>query len=388
MGHGHGRPPAARAPQGFPITVAHRSQPARSLVTTAGYHLRMITFHNRLHALHQGRQEMFRGQMVPCFEVPARVDHVLAQIEQRKLGPVQHPARFDEAVLAGIHAPLYLHFLEHAWDDWVAQDPTNAARDALPSVWPNHGLRSDVLPANFAARMGRFAFDTGSPLTAGTWVAAREGAFCALSAAYAVADGAGTAFALSRPPGHHAGADFYGGYCFLNNAALAAQALRDCGLEHVAVLDVDYHHGNGTQSIFYHRADVLFASIHGDPHTEYPFFLGYADEQGAGAGAGYNLNLPLPRGTGFAAWREALAVALRRIADFGTEALVVSLGLDTFEGDPISGFQLRGDDYFRVGEDLAQARLPTVFIFEGGYAVAELGVNTVNVLEGFVQGRR
>ena len=133
---------------------------------------------------------------------------------------------------------------------------------------------------------------------------------------------------------------------------------------------------------------MLFASIHGDPHTEYPFFLGYADEQGAGAGAGYNLNLPLPRGTGFAAWREALAVALRRIADFGTEALVVSLGLDTFEGDPISGFQLRGDDYFRVGEDLAQARLPTVFIFEGGYAVAELGVNTVNVLEGFVQGRR
>ncbi len=151
------------------------------------------------------------------------------------------------------------------------------------------------------------------------------------------------------------------------------------------MLDVDYHHGNGTQAIFYHRADVLFASIHGDPHTEYPFFLGYADEQGAGAGAGCNLNLPLPRGTGFAVWREALAVALQRIADFGAQALVVSLGLDTFEGDPISGFQLRGEDYFRVGEDLARAGLPTVFIFEGGYAVAELGINAVNVLESFIQ---
>ena len=345
----------------------------------------MITFYNRLHTLHQGKMEMFRGRLVPCFEVPARVDHVLAQLEQRKLGTVQDPARFDDAVLAGIHTPVYLGFLAHAWDDWVAQDPANVARDALPSVWPNHGLRNDVLPANFAARMGRFAFDTGSPLTSGTWVAAREGAFCALSAAHAVADGARAAFALSRPPGHHAGADFYGGYCFLNNAALAAQALRDRGVERVAVLDVDYHHGNGTQAIFYDRADVLVASIHGDPHTEYPFFLGYMDELGAGAGEGFNLNLPLQRGTNFARWREALAYALQRIAEFGAGALVVSLGLDTFEGDPISGFQLKSDDFLRVGEDLAGAGLPTVFVFEGGYAVAQLGVNAVNVLEGFVR---
>ena len=345
----------------------------------------MIVFYNRHHALHQGRLEMFRGQWVPCFEVPARVDHVLAQLEQRKLGPVRHPAAFDEALLAGIHAPVYLNFLQQAWDDWVAQDPGNATRDALPSVWPNHGLRNDVLPANFAARMGRFAFDTGSPLTSGTWAAAREGAFCALSAAHAVADGARSAFALSRPPGHHAGADFYGGYCFLNNAALATQALRDCGVERVAVLDVDYHHGNGTQAIFYDRADVLFASIHGDPHTEYPFFLGYADEKGIGAGEGFNLNLPLPRGTEFDQWRDALKLALQRVAAFGAQALVVSLGLDTFAGDPISGFKLCSEDFLRVGEDLAMAGLPTVFVLEGGYAVAELGVNAVNVLEGFAQ---
>ncbi len=345
----------------------------------------MITFYNRQHALHQGKLEMFRGQLVPCFEVPARVDHVLAELEQRKLGPVQDPARFDASVLAGIHTPTYLDFLERAWDDWVALDPSNITRDALPSVWPNHGLRCDVLPANFAARLGRFSFDTGSPLTAGTWAASLQGAFCALSAAHSVADGARAAFALSRPPGHHAGADFYGGYCFLNNAALAAQALRDRGLERVAVLDVDYHHGNGTQAIFYHRADVFFASLHGDPHTEYPFFLGYADEQGTGVGHSFNLNLPLPRGTDFATWRTALTVALRRITDFGAQALVVSLGLDTFEGDPISGFTLRSDDFFRLGEDLAVAGLPTVFVFEGGYAVAQLGINAVNVLDGFAQ---
>ncbi|MDP3820594.1 MAG: histone deacetylase family protein, partial [Burkholderiales bacterium] len=164
---------------------------------------------------------------------------------------------------------------------------------------------------------------------------------------------------------------------------LAAQTLRDSGHERVAVLDVDYHHGNGTQAIFYERADVLTVSVHGDPRTEYPFFLGHADEQGAGAGLGFNHNLPLPRGTGFARWREALYTGLAQIRQFGASALVVSLGVDTFEGDPISGFTLKSADYLEVGRDIAGAKLPTVFVFEGGYAVAEVGVNTVNVLEGF-----
>ena len=348
----------------------------------------MKTFYNHLHHVHQGKLEMFRGQLVPCFEVPDRLDQVLAQVRTRGLGPVAQASSFETSALATIHAPGYLRFLEHAWDDWVALDPANAMRDALPSVWPNHGLRTDVLPANFAARMGRYSFDSGSPLTSGTWVAARQGAFCALDAAHGVADGARAAFALSRPPGHHAGADFFGGYCFLNNAALAAQALRDRGMARVAVLDIDYHHGNGTQAIFYDRPDVFFASIHGDPHTEYPFFLGYLDELGAGAGEGFNLNLPLARGTGFEQWRAALELALQRIAGFRADALVVSLGLDTFEGDPISGFQLRSEDYLAVGEDLAAAGLPTVFVFEGGYAVADLGVNAVNVLDGFEQRAR
>jgi acetoin utilization deacetylase AcuC-like enzyme len=154
-------------------------------------------------------------------------------------------------------------------------------------------------------------------------------------------------------------------------------------MKKVAVLDVDYHHGNGTQAIFYDRPDVFFASIHGDPRTEYPFYLGHADETGQGAGLGANLNLPLPRGTNYATWAQALDTALAAIQKFGAEALVVSLGMDTFEGDPISGFTLKSDDYLRVGERLAHAGLPTTFVFEGGYAVAEVGVNAVNVLQGF-----
>ena len=345
----------------------------------------MKTFYNPSHALHQGKLEMFRGQLVPCFEVPARADFVLAEAQRRNLGEVLTPDRMDVPALTTIHSQRYLEFLAGAWDEWVALDPANADRDALPSVWPTRTLRSDVLPANFAARMGLFSYDAGSPLTSGTWVAARAGADCAVAAADHVLQGARSAFALSRPPGHHAGADFFGGYCFLNNAAIAAQHLRDGGVNRVAVLDIDYHHGNGTQSIFYDRADVLFTSLHGDPHTEYPFFLGFADERGSGAGLGFNHNLPLPRGTDFGTWREALKVALQGISRSGAQALVVSLGLDTFEGDPISGFRLRADDYLRVGEDLATAGLPTVFVFEGGYAVAELGVNAVNVLVGFEQ---
>ncbi|MES2952499.1 MAG: histone deacetylase family protein [Pseudomonadota bacterium] len=343
----------------------------------------MITFYNHLHAQHQGKFEMFRGELVPCFEVPARADHVLAELQRRKLGTVQPPDAFDDAVLERIHSPRYLNFLQNAWADWVALDPANAERDALPSVWPIRTLRSDIVPDNFAARMGLFSYDAGSPLTSGTWVAARAGAECALSAAQRLVQGDRLAFALSRPPGHHAGADFFGGYCFLNNAALAAQYLRDAGLERVAVLDIDYHHGNGTQAIFYDRADVFFASIHGDPRTEYPFYLGHADETGTGAGRGANLNIPLPRGTGFAQWSATLEQALESIAHFGAQALVVSLGMDTFVGDPISGFTLQSEDYFAVGERLAQANLPTAMVFEGGYAVAEVGVNAANVLEGF-----
>ena len=343
----------------------------------------MITFFNHLHAQHQGKVEMFRGALVPCFEVPARADHVLAELQRRQLGTVQPPHAVDDVGLERIHSPRYLRFLATAWDQWVALDAANADKDILPSVWPTRSFRTDIEPDNFAAKMGLYSFDAGTPFTAGTWVAARAGAHCALSAAQQLVQGERAAFALSRPPGHHAGADFFGGYCFLNNAALAAQHLRDSGIAKVAVLDIDYHHGNGTQAIFYDRPDVFFASIHGDPRTEYPFYLGHADERGAGAGLGANLNLPLPRGTGFDVWSQALDTALQAIAQFGADALVVSLGMDTFVGDPISGFTLASADYLRVGQRIAAAGLPTAFVFEGGYAVAEVGINAANVLEAF-----
>lgn len=349
------------------------------------YHWRMRVFFNERHPLHQGRHEMFRGKLVPCVEVPARADYVLQELRARGLGDIASAPEVGIETLARVHARRYLDFLSTAWEEWIALDPANAQLDAIPSYWPIRTFRSDVLPASFPARMGLFSFDAGSPITSGTWAAARQGAACAIAGARSLLAGERTAFSLSRPPGHHAGHDFFGGYCFLNNAALAAQALRDGGAAKVAILDVDFHHGNGTQAIFYERADVFFASVHGDPHTEYPYYLGYRDERGAGAGLGCNLNLPLPRGTGFTAWREALAQALQAIRAFGAEALVVSLGVDTFERDPIAGFGLRSEDYLVVGEDLAAAGLPTLFVFEGGYAVAEVGVNTVNVLQGFGQ---
>lgn len=351
----------------------------------------MKTFHNPDHLLHAGRQEMFRGRMVDCHEVPARLDFVMTALRQRGLGAIAVPevSELDlDAMLATVHSERYLGFLEGAWAEWIAMDPANAERDALPSVWPmpnRHAFRTDVLPRNFAARLGAFAFDSGCPLTSGTWAAARKGAACAMAAAQEVAAGARSAFALTRPPGHHAGPDYFGGYCFINNGAVAAQTLREMGFDRVAVLDVDYHHGNGTQAIFYERPDVFTISIHGDPLTEYPFYLGHADERGAGDGEGYNLNLPLPKGTGFMPWIRALDQALDAVHQYQTSALVVPMGLDTFEGDPISGFTLKSGDYTTIGRRLADADLPTVFTFEGGYAVAEVGVNAANLLEGFAR---
>lgn len=343
----------------------------------------MLTFYNELHAQHQGRHEFFRGELVPCFDKPARADAVLAELGRRGLGRIVTPHGVPLMSLERIHTPRYLHFLRNAWSEWVALDPANSKKDALPSVWPVRTLRSDVEPDNFAARMGLYSMDSGTPLTAGTWTAAKTGADCAVNAAHALRLGERGAFVLSRPPGHHAGADFFGGYCFLNNAALAAQHMLDDGARKVAIIDIDYHHGNGTQSIFYQRDDVLFISLHADPRHEFPFYLGHADERGEGAGHGFNLNLPLAPGCSAQAWFAALETACIRIGSFAPDALVVSLGVDTFAGDPLSRFTLQSADYLKIGERLAWLNLPTAFIFEGGYAIKELGVNVVNVLEGY-----
>jgi acetoin utilization deacetylase AcuC-like enzyme len=345
----------------------------------------MITFFSDQHALHAPEYEFFRGERVPCFESPARVHFVRDELTARG-HQLRAPTADSAAVVQQVHTPRYLAFLQSAWGEWLALDAGNATRQPFPSVWPVRTLRSDVEPANFVARLGLYSMDNGSPMVAGTWAAAKAGADAAVSAAALLASGERAAFCATRPPGHHAGADFMGGYCFLNNAAIAAQALRAQGSTRVAILDVDYHHGNGTQSIFYSRADVLFVSIHGDPLTEYPFYLGHADETGEGAGASFNLNLPLPAGSSVAAWFAALEVACARIDRHRADALVVSLGLDTFAGDPISKFALQSADFTRLGARLSQLGLPTIFLLEGGYAAAELGVNAANVMDGFEQG--
>ena len=342
----------------------------------------MILFNSPLHATHAPAFEFFRGERVACFETPARADIVVAELTRRGHA-LRVPDEDSGSLLARVHAPRYLEFLASAWARWQEIDAGNATRQPFPSVWPVRSLRSDIEPVNFIAQLGLYSMDNGTPISAGTWAAAKQASDAAFSAAMALSGGAGAAFCATRPPGHHAGRDFMGGYCFLNHAAVAAEALRAAGGERVAILDLDYHHGNGTQSLFYDRDDVLFVSIHGDPRTEYPFYLGHADETGLGAGAGFNLNLPLPAGSAREAWFAALHQALRRIGQFRPAALVVSLGLDTYGGDPISSFALRSDDYLRIGQDLRALGRPTLFVLEGGYAEAALGINAANVAEGF-----
>jgi acetoin utilization deacetylase AcuC-like enzyme len=304
---------------------------------------------------------------------------VLQRVEAVGLGPVMAPTVHGRDPILKIHAANYVDFLERAWDLWTE---TGRDYDALPLSWPVQGLRR-VEPDHIDGKLGYYSFDAGTPITAGTWQAATAAVDVALTGADLVQGDERAAFALCRPPGHHAAADFFGGYCFLNNAAIAAQSFIDAGAKRVAILDVDYHHGNGTQAIFYDRADVFFTSIHGDPRQEYPFFLGYAEETGAGAGEGCNANYPLPWGSDFAAWGAALEDACKKVAAFAPQALVISLGVDTFEKDPISHFTLKSEDYLKIGAAIAALDLPTLFVMEGGYAVAEIGINAVNVLTGF-----
>lgn len=339
----------------------------------------MLTVYSDDHRLQHGRAELTDGALVPCFEKPERADLVRARIEAVALGPVRAPRRHGRAPLERVHDPAYLDFLEGAWADWTAE---HGDVDALPLNWPVRHF-ADRVPDHIDGRLGYYGFDAGTPITAGTWAAASAAADVALTAAGALDAGARVAFALTRPPGHHAARDLFGGYCFLNNAAIAAAELRARGAARVAVLDIDYHHGNGTQAIFWDRADVFFASIHADPAQEFPYFLGYADEVGAGQGAGATLNLPLPWGTGFGVWRTALATALRAVGDHGVEALVVSLGVDTYKDDPISRFRLDSADYPVIGADIAALGLPSLFVLEGGYATQAIGVNAVGVLQGF-----
>ena len=339
----------------------------------------MKTVYSDDHRLHAARKELIDGTLKPAHETPQRADIILARVREVGLGEVEAPEDFGIDPLGRVHDSRYLVFLETAWSLW---EKTGRDWDALPLAWPVRGMRA-IEPDEIDGKLSYFSFDAGAPITSGTWPAIRSSANVGLTATRMVKDGARTAFGLCRPPGHHAASDYCGGYCFLNNAAIAAQWLRDQGCERVSILDVDYHHGNGTQSIFYERADVQFVSLHGDPRQEYPYFLGYSDEIGHGKGEGFNVNYPMEWGSGFDVWGQALADACNEVAYFGPDVVVVSLGVDTFEKDPISQFKLKSADFLEVGRMIAGLGKPTVFLMEGGYAVEEIGVNAVNVLTGF-----
>lgn len=333
----------------------------------------MRAFFSPAQLAHAPVRELHNGGWTPYAETPARAEAILAAIE-----PAEPAVDHGEAPILAVHDADYVAFLKTAHDRWRA---AGREGDAIGYAYPVVRRRK-VRLERVDAPLGRHGFDGSTPIAAGTWEAAHASAQTALTALDAVLGGERSAFALCRPPGHHSGTDYGGGYCHLNAAAIATQAARDAGRARVAILDIDYHHGNGTQDVFYGRGDVVFASIHADPATDYPFFWGHADEAGEGDGEGATLNLPLPRGTAWDGYARALDTALDAIARFGPDLLVVSYGADTWAGDPISAFRLATADYTRMGARIAGCGWPTLAVMEGGYALDALGANVASFLEG------
>jgi acetoin utilization deacetylase AcuC-like enzyme len=320
------------------------------------------------------------GTPIPAPEVPERAERIRHEIAARKLGAVRAPTNHGLDPVLRVHTREYVDFLQTAYAEWLAATDAKPGSEATAYAKP---IRGQAVPrlVHPIAKLGWYSHDT-DPILPGTWDASIAAVDIALTAGDELrAAGKGGVFALCRPPGHHASVDGLAGYCYLNNAAIAARAFADDGAR-VAVLDVDFHHGNGTQAIFSEEPGVFFTSLHADPADDYPYFSGFSDERGVGAGEGTTLNLPLPPGTEWATYSEALAVALDGVRTFGADTLVVSLGVDTAAEDPDS-FRLTGDDFTRMGAVIASLRLPTLFVQEGGYCLEVIGRNVVNVLTAF-----
>ncbi len=339
----------------------------------------MKTVFSEKHKLRNAKTELYGGQLVKPFERPSRAEFIINRVKDENLGPVIDPQDHGMDAIYKVHDRDYVDFMQSAWDQWQAED---FAGEAIPTTWPARRMRNRV-PDFIEGKLGYYAMAGETSISQGTWEAAYWSAQVALTGAAQLGSTEQGVFSLCRPPGHHSALDMYGGYCFLNNAAIAAQSLLDSGADRVAIVDVDFHHGNGTQDIFYKRNDVLFVSLHGDPADAFPHFLGYSDETGEAEGEGFNINYPMKPGTGFDEWREALTDALVKVTKFSPDALVISLGVDTFENDPISFFKLKSADFISYGADIAKLKLPTLFVMEGGYDIEEIGINTVNVLQGF-----
>jgi acetoin utilization deacetylase AcuC-like enzyme len=344
------------------------------------------------HRLHEPGGEVWVGVHTPGTEVPERAERIRAELESA--GARIHPGALADpaAELSAVHERALLDYLAAAWRDWEAagltQDPGQDR--VVPYIFPLAELLPEQpppIPTAVSARAGRFAYDTMTLIGPGTWDAARAAAATAVTAADLVLGGEPAAYACCRPPGHHATRGSFGGSCYLNNAAVAAARLRSAVDGPVAVIDVDAHHGNGTQSIFYADAQVLTGSVHVDPGAGwFPHFLGFAGENGHGAGAGTNRNVPLAPGTGDDPWVEAVAGLAEWARAGGAAALVVALGVDAAGGDPESPLEVSAAGFRAAGRALGELRLPTVVVQEGGYDLDTIGPLVREALEGLEEG--
>jgi len=340
----------------------------------------MKTFAHPDQAGHTPTFFLQRGQVRRNYEVPARAAALESALQRMGLAPATPPPLAERAMQA-VHTADYLDFLAAAATDWAKLPEPGPEVVANIHPVPEMVAQGGRTGANIIARTGWYTADTACPIGPGSWAAIQGAAACALAAAAETAQGR-TAYALCRPPGHHAYAARAGGHCYVNNAALAAQALRDAGAARVATLDIDSHHGNGTQGIFWERGDVLTISIHGDPDNYYPWFVGRTAERGAGAGDGCNMNLPLAFGTGDEGWLDALRYAMAAIRDFKPDALVVPLGFDASEHEPLGALKVTEEGFARAGAMIGGLKIPTAITQEGGYNVEKIG----GLLERFLTG--
>jgi len=345
-----------------------------------------------VHRSHEPGGETWIGLPTEGDELPARAEAIRRALEEAGALVAEARPHGDDALLA-VHDAGLVDFLRNAWASWTAADyPDDPGQDRVVGyIFPHPGLLHGLTPLepkSEAARTGLYVFDTMTTVGPGTWAAARGAVDAALTAVDLVRDGARAAYACTRPPGHHVTRSAYGGSCFLNNAAVAAQHLRQTGYEHVALVDVDAHHGNGGQAIFWERGDVLTCSVHVDPEAGwFPHFLGTAGERGAGEGAGWNLNLPLAPGTGDEGWLEAVGQAVAVVREAAADALVVALGVDAALADPNSPLEVTAAGYREAGRLLGALGLPTVIVQEGGYDLATIGGLVLAALEGIEEGR-
>ena len=341
-----------------------------------------------IHLGHTGLVEFTAGRELACHESPERAIEIERALRADDGFTFDEPTAYGSGPILAVHDAALVEVVEHAWTDALAAGDADGSRPLIPDTfllgaYPGP-MRLDNPPDGAHRRLGAFCFDSATPIVAGTALAARAAVDVALTAAERAVDGAPLAYGLCRPPGHHAARRMLGGYCFYNNAAIVAEwLLRERGFARVAILDVDYHHGNGTQQLFWERGDVLYLSLHADPARAYPYFSGYATETGAGDGAHMTRNFPLPAGTDLDGYASELTTALDLMAAFEPDApIILSLGFDTFERDPIGDLALRTADYQEIGRMIGALGAPVVALQEGGYAVDAIGANAVAFLTG------